>query len=714
MAAAEPRAGGFRADVQGLRALAVGLVLLYHAGLPPRAGFLGVDVFFVISGYLITGLLARELAATGTISWGRFVARRIRRLLPAAVLVLAVTAVAAWFVIPGLRRLVVGHDIEAAAFYVINWVLAARAVDYLAADASASPVQHYWSLSVEEQFYVVWPLLLIAAVLVLRRLRPGWLDRGPGGGPRLRVLAAVLAAVAVPSLAWSLWLTHTDPARAYFVTTTRAWELGAGAALALWTAGRAAVPDGAAPTRPGDAAAGWVGLLLVGAAAVLLPADVAWPGGWALVPVAGTVMILYAGWAAPGRGVARLLGWRPLVAVGGLSYSLYLWHWPARVLGEWALSDVGVTAAPTLTRTALIAASVGPAWLGRRYLEEPLHHGTGALGAWLGALPSLRRPRPVWRTLALAPALSSVGLVAAVGLGSATSPIPDVPPSGVLPPGRHVGSRQPRAGPTEHAGAEPRAGDVGDPGPPGAERDRPAADVNHCQVDRLATVPVACTFGDRRSSTVIALVGDSKALQWLPALRQVAAARGWRIVTYGKSSCTFSAAPARLGGAAYPSCDTWTAGVMADLARLRPAVVVTSANTTPVTGARLAAEIAGFETTWRQLQRLGSKVVVIGNNPLSPNDLDVCAARHPMDLGQCDFPRGPAVAGAALGTTRTAAAEMRLPFIDLTPWLCPTPRCPVVIDHVTVNRAGDHITATYAATLASRIDPVVAHALEGS
>ncbi|HEX6916663.1 MAG TPA: acyltransferase, partial [Phycicoccus sp.] len=210
------RAGGFRRDVEGLRALAVLLVLLYHAGLPVRAGFVGVDVFFVISGFLITGLLVAELERDGRISWLRFVGRRIRRLLPAAVLVLVVISAVSFVVVPGLRRREVGYDVMAASVYVVNWALARREVDYLASDARPSPVQHYWSLSVEEQFYVVWPLLLVLLALAVRR---------PGRRP---VATALVALVAV-SFGWSVWASHTSPAPAFFTTTTRVWELGVGA-----------------------------------------------------------------------------------------------------------------------------------------------------------------------------------------------------------------------------------------------------------------------------------------------------------------------------------------------------------------------------------------------------------------------------------------------------------------------------------------------------
>ncbi len=205
-----------------------------HAGLPPRAGYLGVDVFFVISGFLITGLLLREVRESGSISWPRFLARRVRRLLPAAVLVLLVTAAVAFVVVPGLRRRDIGWDVAAAGTYLVNWLFAHRSVDYLASDVRPSPVQHYWSLSVEEQFYLLWPLLLGGLALLSRRVPLLRREDRPRGA----VVVGLLAVITLASFVDAVVRTRVDPAPAYFVTTARAWELGAGALLAAGLAYR--------------------------------------------------------------------------------------------------------------------------------------------------------------------------------------------------------------------------------------------------------------------------------------------------------------------------------------------------------------------------------------------------------------------------------------------------------------------------------------------
>jgi peptidoglycan/LPS O-acetylase OafA/YrhL len=680
-----PPAAGFRPDIEGLRALAVTLVLLYHAGLPVRAGFVGVDVFFVISGFLITGLLLTELERTGGISWVRFVGRRIRRLLPAAVLVLVVVAVVSYVVVPGLRRREIGVDVMAAATYVVNWVLARREVDYLASDAAPSPVQHYWSLSVEEQFYVVWPLLLVVLALLVRR-------------PSRRAVGATLGALVAASLAWSVYASHVMARPSFFTTTTRIWELGVGALLAVWLTGRAR------PERPvaGAATAGWVGLAVVVAVGLLLPTDVEWPSAWALLATVPTAVVIWAGWQATATGPARLLGTRPLVWVGGLSYSIYLWHWPAIVLGEWTVLRVTGEPAPPWLPVLLAVASVLPAWLSWRYLESPIHH-----GAWL---PD--RPRTL---LAAGLAISAVGVLAALPLLPLRSPFETDPPGGRMPALSALGAATVVPG-------RPATG-TDDPGwvtpdPLTAGEDRPDADVDRCQVAEPDTTALPCTFGDAGGSVTVALVGDSKAMQWLPALEEAAGERGWRIVTFGKSSCAFSYSAATSAGDAYPECDAWNAAVAEALRADPPDLLVTSGVADSAwdgTGTSPEPLVAGYAASWRSVAAAGVPVLVLGDSPDTPDDLDVCAAWHPRDLDACTFPVAPAVEASGLPVQREAvtAAGSGVHLLDLTPWICPGGSCPVVVGNVAVHRPGDHVTATFARTAGAVVGAAADAALRG-
>ena len=673
---------GFRPDIEGLRAIAILTVVAYHAGLPLRGGFVGVDIFFVISGFLITGLLVTELERKGSISWIRFVGRRIRRLLPAAVLVLVAISVASWFLVPGLRRRDIGVDVVAAALYVVNWVFARRETDYLASDVLPSPVQHFWSLAVEEQFYVVWPVLLIALALVVRR-------------PTRRAVALALGALVASSFAWSVWFSHTSPQPAFFTTTTRVWELGIGALLAVALAGR---PRPATPVRFA-AALGWLALVALLAVAALLPRGVDWPGAWALLPTVPTAVLIWVGWQAPAHGPLRVLGAAPMVWIGALSYSIYLWHWPVIVLGGWAADGLGSTL-PPWGPLALAVASVLPAWLSWRFVESPTHH-----GPWLRD-----RPRAL---LAAGLALSCIGVLAALPLFALRSPFTTTPPGGAMPPWSKLGAA------TLDLGQGPAG--VDDPGwvtpdPLTSGEDRPKADVDRCQVEEGASEPVGCVFGDPRGSATVALVGDSKAMQWLPALERAAAGRDWRIVTWGKSSCAFADAPAARAGAAYPECDEWNGRVLGALGADPPDVVVTSGVATSAWtggGTGRTELVEGYAARWRTMSEAGVPVVVVGDSPVSPDDLDVCADRHPRELTRCTFPATPAVtaSGVAVQREAAAAAGRGVSLLDLTGWICPGEVCPVVIGNVAVHRAGDHITATYASTLAPQVGRAVDDAL---
>ncbi|MCK0114351.1 acyltransferase, partial [Ornithinimicrobium sp. F0845] len=361
---------GFRGDVEGLRAVAVLLVMVYHAGvgwLP--GGFVGVDVFFVVSGFVITNQLLRELESTGRLSLVGFYGRRAKRLLPAAGLVLVVTAVGSWLLASRVQWQQVGGDIAGAAAYVVNWVFSARSVDYLAEDVEPSPVLHFWSLAVEEQFYLIWPLVMLGLFVFFRARvrRAGVREGGSGVGvvvPERRLVAAgLLAVVVVPSLVFSVVYTWWRPEQAFFVTPTRLWELGVGGLVAVgagaWSVWR---------PRTGALVA-WVGVLAVLASGFVVTAGWAWPGAAALVPVLGTAAVIVGGFTASRVGAARLLGWAPLVWVGGLSYSLYLWHWPLLRFWEWGVGELTV-----VQGLAVVAFSFVPAWLSFRFVESPIRH----------------------------------------------------------------------------------------------------------------------------------------------------------------------------------------------------------------------------------------------------------------------------------------------------------------------------------------------------
>ena len=327
-------------QIQGLRALAALLVTIFHAKLLP-GGFIGVDIFYVISGYLITGLILREIENTGKLDLQTFYQRRIKRLLPTSVFVLFVTAIVGMFVLPAITRDALGRDLFAAATYISNYLFAWWENDYQNLDATPSPFIHYWSLAVEEQFYVVWPIF----ILLLSRYGKRTIFRG-------------IAAVTFLSLLLAIYQTQTSPIWAFYSLPTRAWELGFGALLLF-------VPD----TFWKNRFIPWFGVIGIALASFRFDEKTAFPGINALLPVVSTA-ILIGSIAIWPRALNDLSNNRIAQWLGAISYPLYLWHWPALVLPSSALGR------PLRIRERIfcIILTIILAHFTSKYIEQPIRH----------------------------------------------------------------------------------------------------------------------------------------------------------------------------------------------------------------------------------------------------------------------------------------------------------------------------------------------------
>ncbi|WP_152192667.1 acyltransferase family protein [Georgenia satyanarayanai] len=670
----------FRGDVQGLRAVAVALVLLYHAGVPVLpGGFVGVDVFFVISGFLITGLIVREVERTGRLSLSRFYARRAKRLLPATAVVFVTVAALTLLFLPVTRWRDIAGDIAASSVYLVNWRLADRSVDYLAAESAASPLQHFWSLAVEEQFYIVWPLLIVALFWRWRR-----------GSASRRLLLGLLV-IAVPSFLWSVHLTTADPGAAYFVTTTRLWEMAVGAVLAVL------VVHADRLSRPARTVLGWAGLAAIGYAALTFDAATTFPGAAALVPTLGAAAVLLAG-SGDGRGELGPLTAAPMQHVGAWSYSLYLWHWPLLVVATAVWGSDGTL--PVITGLLVVAASVVPAWLTYRLVERPFHRS-----------PRFAVP---WRAAVLGLVCVAVGLAGAGALTVATNraSVTDGPA-----PGAAV------------LGDDPAAADAGEPvdsvasiTPALADAPEDVADMyaDGCHQDQRSAEVASCTYGDPDSDTVVALVGDSHAAHWQPALDVLAEQNGWRLETYTKSSCIFADVLTwdSSSDQPYDSCHAWQADVRARLVDQQPDVVVVSANGTyqlPGDGAPLSREESvpglaeGSAANWRALEESGVDVVAILDTPRLVVNAPECVAQHQDDLSACALDRDSAVARSGTPMLRAGAALVpEVDVVDLNEFVCPREDCVPVVGGVLTHSDSHHLTATYVRTLAPHLEEALA------
>ena len=746
--ARDPAAGPgdrFRPDLEGLRAVAVLLVLLYHAAVPGfGGGFVGVDVFFVLSGFLITGLIVREIAETGRVSLPAFYARRARRLLPAALLVIAATVVASAWLLPPLRMPGIALDGASAAVYSSNIRFALQSTDYLQADLEPSPLLHYWSLGVEEQFYLVWPaLLLLAASLtpgrLLARARPpghvdpgalgpdGWLARSTAT-PTARI-TIVVAVAGAASLALSDVLTTVAAPWAFFSLPTRAWELALGALIALGIVRLARLGP-----RMSVAAAS-LGLALIVASALIIGGSTPFPGLAALLPTLGAALVIAAG-AGRHPGVpSRLLGTRPLRILGRISYSLYLWHWPLLVVPAAAIEgDL-----PLAVRVGLMAAAIPLAAATQRWVEEPIRH-----GRLVGRLPA--------RNLALAGGLSlavaAVSLVAGTVIGPGGSGptvalsadlraneqllLPDDSPGGAPDAGSSSGPATTTGGTSGPATAGGRPGrgpattPAGEPAGPlpvpknlqpslAAARDDIAVVYRDgCHLGFTQTQPGSCAYGDPTSGTTVVLFGDSHAAQWFPALLQLANANHWRLESLTKSAC--SAADVRVWSSAlnrqYAECDAWRGAVLARIAAEHPALVVVSddryyqlaVNGGPVPVGDLQEQWdAGLSRTLDRLRDTAGRVVLIGDTPRSRVDPPVCLSAHLADARACATPLSRAIDAPRLDADSRVADSVGVGFVDPTPWVCPSDPCPAIIGRVLVLRDQHHLTQVFSGILARRL-----------
>ncbi|MEN8674320.1 acyltransferase family protein [Nocardioides sp.] len=692
---------GFRGDVQGLRAVAVLLVIAAHARFDAfDGGFVGVDVFFVISGFLITGLLVREVATTGRVSLLGFYARRARRIIPAATVVLVGTVAASAIFLPVLRTTEIFTDALWASFFAANVRFAVVETDYFATDQPVSPLQHYWSLAVEEQFYVVWPLLLLVLALVVRRRGA----RGGGGAERsLRSLAlGSLGLLTVASLAWSIWATYDSPATAYFSTFTRGWELGLGAVLAVLLA----TPERRRLPRWLLEAAAVAGLLAIAGAVLLYSPQTAFPGYAAVLPVLGAAILLGVGGLPGGErtGVARVLSLAPARVIGDWSFSLYLWHFPVLRIagahwGERTLSPLHLVAA----LGAVVALSALTFYL----VEQPFRR-----GRWW------RLPRVA---VALYPASVGILLLALVaGNGWVDRRL------GVNDDNPAITSADYEGGPERISDDPARAlvqasvlaAREGRPVPGtlvpplrGIRQD--TAPLGECDY-RTGTTRL-CPVGDTDAERSLVVIGDSHARAWTPATNLVGERFGYTAYNLVYSGCPASQAE-RLDPETkreWPECNDFKQWTLSTIAELEPDLVLVSSAALPkvigLDGSSVvgftkprkfrAVQLDGMRRELEMIQALGPDVALLANTPKLPREPGVCLSSGVSDLGGCLFDAGADARRYQKGFAKVAR-QVGATVVDAEKWFCYQRACPSVVGNYVTMRDSEHMTTAYARTLA--------------
>jgi peptidoglycan/LPS O-acetylase OafA/YrhL len=706
----------FRPDIEGLRAVAVLAVVLFHAGVPGvGGGYLGVDVFFVISGFLITGLLWREANTTGSVGLRRFYGARARRLLPASATVGVITMVASVVLLPPLQVRSVILDGITSALYVGNYWFIVRGVDYFGGHFPLSPFQHYWSLGVEEQFYLVWPALIIGTAWSIRRIRRRTKEEATSSQ---RPYLVVLALVAAVSFAMSLVITYVMPAVAFFSLPTRAWQLAVGGLVALTV-----VRWQRLSPRAG-AITGWAGLALILLACTQLSSATPYPGIAALLPTLGAALVIAAGCAAPSRGCGQLLGVSSMRAIGRISYSWYLWHWPVLLLAPALLGHpLGLAA-----RVAAALVSGGLAVLTLRFIENPLRF----------AAPIRRSPG---RSLALGGAATAVAVCVGLALLVVVpAPVGRGAPAAALkittapvPAGSDLAAYDASV---QHAVAQVQAAvaasvDVKvvpsnlNPRFADLEAEHNAYMAEGCMRKPLQGGQPECATGDTASATTVALVGDSHAAMWNPAFQQAASQRHWRLETLAKSACPLmqeSAATTLVRRLVedFEQCDQWRAQIMTRLRTEHPRLVVLSMWRGYGTGGfEMGSSFTSYDSAWlksltqlvQQLRGTGAKVLVLGPVPDPHIDVPICLSAHLDDVTVCTPSRSTAVDDTGIAAESGATTTVGGQYADLTDLFCATDHCPVIVGDSLVYLDWTHLTFEHSRLLAPAIGALADRAL---
>jgi peptidoglycan/LPS O-acetylase OafA/YrhL len=706
---------GFRPDIEGLRAVAVLAVVLFHAEVPGLGGgFVGVDVFFVISGFLITGLLWREVNSTGTVRMRRFYGARARRLLPASATVGVITLIGSAALLPPLQaRTAIGDGITSAV-YVSNYRFLLQGVDYSAPSMTVSPFQHYWSLGVEEQFYLVWPALIIGTAWLIGRVRRR--TRAEATSSQ-RPYLVVLALVMVVSFALSLAVCHWAPFVAFFSLPTRAWQLAAGGLVVL-TAGlwRRVSPRAAAII-------GCSGLALILLACTRFSTDTLYPGIAALLPTVGAALVIGAGCASPAQGCGRVLAVSPMRAIGRISYSWYLWHWPVLVLAPLIIGHpLGLTA-----RLAAALVSGGLAVLTLRFVENPLRF----------AAPVRRSPRA---SLALGGIATAVAV--AVGLALLVvvpSPVGRGAPAAALtmtsapvPVGSEVEAYDAAV---QNAFAHVQAAvaasaDVkavpSNLNPPLADAAAELNDVfrDGCMRSAWQVTQPECATGDTNSTTTVAVVGDSQAAMWNPAFHKAAEQRHWRLEMLTKAGCPLMDLPTTSAQLhrEYTECEQWRGHVVARLRTEHPRLVAISMLRGYGTGNGYPDRFKSYDPAWidsltrlvQQLRGTGAKVLVLGPTPDPGSTVPICLSGHLDDATACAPSRSAALNQTGIAAESAATTAGGGHYADLTELFCTADRCPVIVGNTLVYLDKGHLTIEYSRQLAPVIGALADRALARS
>jgi peptidoglycan/LPS O-acetylase OafA/YrhL len=697
-----------RYDIQGLRALAVALVIADHLLAYPTGGFVGVDVFFVISGFVITASLIREHEKNGRLSFADFYRRRARRILPLASLVIVMSLIASWAVFSTARFAGIAQDGLWAFLSAANWHLAIIGTDYMQAGGAVSPLQHFWSLAVEEQFYIVWPWLIV--------LMLGWgaskLGRSSSGARRSLGLA--MLAVVGASFVFAMWESSAAPTVAYFSTFSRAWELGCGGLLAVLAPVLLRIPD---RIRPALAYLGLTGIVF---GAFAMTPELTFPGPWAAVPVLATMAVISAGTGGEQRLLAPLTN-RASRYLGDISYSLYLWHFPVIILLDAVRPSSGVVDyAVALALTLALSA-----W-SYRFVEEPVRH-----SQWLEpkAAKATKAPHEAAPRLAYG-ALTALALVAAIVVsftlakaapgtatarpvvspGASSSAVPNTP-SAKLSQELTLAlaaSQWPELTPAiDTLGNEAKAPEWVEDGCLGDDRGA---------LEDPTENAARCIYGDEAAKKTAVVLGDSVAISYVPGIRAALEPQGYKILVYTMQQCPAAAVDViKSSKAAHPKCAPFRTWALQQLASMKPDMVVASSSTGTLVRLSSGATGGAAADEWTEASKklytelsASAKQVFVLDPPPRGRKFAECATKISTPADCASKVQQLSLDMTAAGREALdPAGQPNVHFVDTVGWFCVAGNCPAFAGTSPMHADGAHLTAAYSKSLG----PVLSEAL---
>jgi peptidoglycan/LPS O-acetylase OafA/YrhL len=681
-------------EIEGLRGIAVLLPVIYHANLELfPAGFLGVDIFFVISGYLITGLLWRELFGTGKIGFARFYARRARRILPAAILVIVTSAIATLFVFPDssyLKRFV--DDYIAASLQVFNILQAVQSNSYWAASPIDSPLLHYWSLGVEEQFYIILPILLLLLFLAARKAFRkvesfNLANRLSEDSFSQYAIMAAISLLTLASFYLSATQTISNPDQAYYLLQYRAWQLGAGAITFFLVL---KISSSLKQSNVLTHMLGWLGLFFIFYSALAFSSATIWPGYHAGLPVLGTMLVIYA--TATGKGPSFVLKTRPLRAIGRWSYSLYLWHLPALILTEVALRRQLETQEAVLVILACIAVSAAT----YKFVEQPVR--------------TSRKLASNRNGLLLGISLILIGLLSAFALylrgNTIDTTLAQIPQYETLEEQRIAIETWLASSGAVPKSLNPRLGDINFI----REHYKPYSNRCHSNARDVPALGEDCTlipdanrFTNIDSLPRVWIIGDSHAASWYPAFEHLVKEGKIVFTSHSRSGCQASEARLdnRTVSGELSECSQWLNLAVEAVEEARPDILLIG-NYYLVSGGIQG--IDGFATSMSQY---ADRVIVLGDYPRWGGLPESCLFKNLDDYSKCI---------QIISDTDKETREMvknSIPIsedVEYAPtidWFCLEDRCPLIVNNVVIMSDTNHLTLESAYMMAPRIEELL-------